>query len=103
MYQYHHELREIPADALVRKRDVVGRTSARTGHSRQYYISNATTTTALQGSINLMKRIWNALPEELVAHPNPITITFKRLTRKPEIYTILIKSVEAVRRTELSI
>ena len=46
-----------------------------------------------------MERIWNALPEELVAYPNPIA--FKRLARKPEIYTTLVKSVEAVRRTEL--
>uniref|UniRef100_A0A914D840 Uncharacterized protein n=1 Tax=Acrobeloides nanus TaxID=290746 RepID=A0A914D840_9BILA len=52
------------------------------------------TTTVLQGSINVMKRIWNALPEELVAYPNPIA--FKRLARKPEIYTTLVKSVEAI-------
>uniref|UniRef100_A0A914CIA1 Uncharacterized protein n=1 Tax=Acrobeloides nanus TaxID=290746 RepID=A0A914CIA1_9BILA len=66
MHHYHYELREIPADALVLKRGVVERHSIRIGHDRKYHIPKASFTTVLQSSINVMKRIWNALPNEIL-------------------------------------
>uniref|UniRef100_A0A914CHN5 Uncharacterized protein n=1 Tax=Acrobeloides nanus TaxID=290746 RepID=A0A914CHN5_9BILA len=99
MHQYYYKMREIPEEALQLRSEVTTKSSTRIGHDRQFFITMASRETTLQSTINVVKRIWNALPADAVATSN--SSSFKRIVQQKEIYVHLAKSVEAVRQKEL--
>jgi len=96
-HAYVNERKRMP-DAAFKLSDA--RRSARLGHEKGIAIPHAGLTTTAGSSINTMRRLWKALPEEVACKINPTG--FRRAVRSPGIYKELQRKKE-LRRIEYEI
>jgi hypothetical protein len=98
MHGYLHGNRHLPDEVLAPRNSQ--RTSARTGHDMQLAPKHHNSKTSRLNPIQVAKDIWTKLPAEAISQN---LVLFKHSMKTSQMYELLSKKVEAVRRMEEAI
>uniref|UniRef100_A0A914E2A2 N-acetylgalactosaminide beta-1,3-galactosyltransferase n=1 Tax=Acrobeloides nanus TaxID=290746 RepID=A0A914E2A2_9BILA len=98
MHQYVFGRRVIPAETLQFKKAANVKTSSRTGHDLELIMPNTQLEAVSSSSVNISRKLWNALPEGLVK----LSYTpFKAAVATRESYELLVKKLKQRKNSDL--
>jgi hypothetical protein len=99
MHHYIHGPRTLPDNSIVLRRLENARYSTRHGHALEVCLPNSSLEAVTSSSLNTAKKLWNALPPEIVAIRHPAL--FKSAIRRQTTYEGLARNNKQRRIEEM--